>query len=72
MPRQKPVKKYQHEERYNPKKYHIYKKKRIRKCKFQMALNPKTYTILEKKMFWERDSTPINQNINTIPHKGKN
>ena len=71
IPRQKPVQKYQHKERYNLRKYHIYQKM-IRKCKFQMAHNPWNINHFEKEMFWERDSNPINQNINTIPQKAKN
>ena len=35
-----------------------------------MAHNPETWTIL-KKMFWERDSTPINQNISQKNQKLK-
>ena len=39
FPDKKNVKKYQDEERYKPRKCHIYKEM-IRKCKFQMACNP--------------------------------
>ena len=39
IPRQKYVKKYQHKERYKPRKCHIYIEM-LRKCKFQMPHNP--------------------------------
>ena len=49
----KTCKKYQHKERYNPRKYHIYRKM-IRKCKFQMAHNPWNINHFEKNVLGER------------------
>ena len=61
--------KYQHGETYKPRKCHIYREI-IRKCKFQMAHNPQNIRHSEK-MVWQRDITPIKQNISTIPQKPK-
>ena len=62
--------KYQHEERFQPRKCHIDMEK-IRKCKFQMACNPshKNHFLKKKNKFQQKHSTPINQNINTIPQQ---
>ena len=42
------------------------------KCKFEIAHNASNINHFEKKKYFARESTPINQNINTIPQKAKN
>ena len=49
----KSLQKYQHKERYNPRKYHMYQKM-IRKCKFLMGNNTWNINLFEKKCLGDR------------------
>ena len=55
IPRQKYIEKHQHEERYKPRKCHIYIEM-IRKFKFQMAHNPWNISHFEKKKCFGRET----------------